>query len=176
MGGSLTLLIGRHWALCGDLLGWGPGGYNGGGRGVLLGGGGSTMGGCSYIESYWDTWDTTGTQRGEQEVQARTPLCKTISHLLDPDTQRISEQMHKLFRCFKLKMFLNLICRIFLAVHNSSKGDLVTHSLTHWGYFYFWHTKSGPRDLWPLRHLIRVMRRHDLTEKFELFGTFLEFF
>ena len=38
MGGSLTLLIGRHWALCGDLLGWGPGGYNGEGRGVLLGG------------------------------------------------------------------------------------------------------------------------------------------
>ena len=25
--------------------------------------------------------------------------------------------------------------------------------------------KSNPRDLWPLRHLIRVMRRHDLTKK-----------
>ena len=24
---------------------------------------------------------------------------------------------------------------------------------------------SNPRDLWPLRHLIRVMRRHDLTKK-----------
>ena len=24
---------------------------------------------------------------------------------------------------------------------------------------------SDPRDLWPLRHLIRVMRRHDLTKK-----------
>ena len=25
--------------------------------------------------------------------------------------------------------------------------------------------KSNPRDLWPLRHLIRVIRRHDLTQK-----------
>ena len=25
--------------------------------------------------------------------------------------------------------------------------------------------QSEPRDLWPLRHLIRVMRRHDLTKK-----------
>ena len=25
-------------------------------------------------------------------------------------------------------------------------------------------SKSDPRDLWPLRHLIRVMRRHDLTK------------
>ena len=26
-------------------------------------------------------------------------------------------------------------------------------------------SKSDPRDLWPLRHLIRMMRRHDLTKK-----------
>ena len=26
-------------------------------------------------------------------------------------------------------------------------------------------SKSDPRDLWPLRHLIRVMRWHDLTKK-----------
>ena len=25
--------------------------------------------------------------------------------------------------------------------------------------------QSNPRDLWPLRHLIRVMRQHDLTTK-----------
>ena len=25
------------------------------------------------------------------------------------------------------------------------------------------HSKSDPRDLWPLRHLIRVMRKHNLT-------------
>ena len=36
-------------------------------------------------------------------------------------------------------------------------------SLTDSQYFYFWHTKSDPRDFWPLRHLIRVMRKHDLT-------------
>ena len=38
----------------------------------------------------------------------------------------------------------------------------LTHSVTN---FYFCHTKSNPRDLLPLRHLIRVMRRHDLSEK-----------
>ena len=27
------------------------------------------------------------------------------------------------------------------------------------------HPKSNPRDLWPLRHLFRVMRRHDMTQK-----------
>ena len=39
------------------------------------------------------------------------------------------------------------------------------HSLTNSGYFTNWHTKSDPRDLWLLRHLIRVMRKHDLTKK-----------
>ena len=39
----------------------------------------------------------------------------------------------------------------------------MTLSLTDWQDFTNWHTKSDPRDLWPLRHLIRVMRRHDLT-------------
>ena len=96
----------------------------------------------------------------------------------------------------------------FLAVQNSSIGDIVTHSVTDWlTHFYFWHTtsnkilnpreknvffscpeqlnrthclsvrrapltirafttlQSDPRDLWPLGHLIRVMRRHDLTQK-----------
>jgi len=27
--------------------------------------------------------------------------------------------------------------------------------------------KSNPRDLWPLRHLFRVMRRHDMTKKID---------
>ena len=27
--------------------------------------------------------------------------------------------------------------------------------------------KSNPRDLWPLWHLFRVMRRHDLTKKID---------
>ena len=42
------------------------------------------------------------------------------------------------------------------------------HSLTDWltqGTFYFWSTKSNPRDLWPLWHLTRVMRAHDLNIK-----------
>ena len=55
----------------------------------------------------------------------------------------------------------------FLAVQNSSIGDLVTdsltdHSLTH---LLILTLNSDPRELWPLRLLIRVMRRHDLTQK-----------
>ena len=29
------------------------------------------------------------------------------------------------------------------------------------------HPQSNPRDLWPLRHLFRVMRRHDMTKKID---------
>ena len=53
----------------------------------------------------------------------------------------------------------------FLAVQNNAIGDLVTESLTEslseW--FFILTLQSDPRDLWPLRHLIRVMRKHDLT-------------
>ena len=44
----------------------------------------------------------------------------------------------------------------------------LTHSLTHWlTDCLFWKTlpKSTLRDLWPLRHVIRVTRRHELTNK-----------
>ena len=61
---------------------------------------------------------------------------------------------------------------VFLTVQNSSIiGDLVPHWLIDW-LFYFWRTKSDPRGLWPLRHLIRVMRRHDLNNIFTIL-TFL---
>ena len=57
---------------------------------------------------------------------------------------------------------------MFLAVQTGVCGQLnrwPCHSVTHWWYFYFWDTKSDPRDLWPLRHWIRVRRGHDLTQK-----------
>ena len=44
----------------------------------------------------------------------------------------------------------------------------LTHSLTHWSLtepLLILILKSNPRDLWPLRLLTRVMRRHDLTQK-----------
>ena len=67
---------------------------------------------------------------------------------------------------------------------SSSIGDLVTHSVKHLlisvsGQLYNWHcrslgrsqptiraweaSESDPRDFWPLRKLIRVIRRLDLT-------------
>ena len=55
---------------------------------------------------------------------------------------------------------------VFLAVQNSSIGDLVTNSLTDSLRVLLLLTlQSDPRDLRRLRHLIRVMKRHDLTEK-----------
>ena len=63
------------------------------------------------------------------------------------------------------------LCFLFLTVQNSSIGDLVPW-LVGWSVGplpltirVFTTLQSEPRDLWPLRHLIRVMRRHDLTKK-----------
>ena len=54
---------------------------------------------------------------------------------------------------------------MFLAVQNSSIGDLVTNSLTQSLRVLLLLTlQTDPRDLLPLRHLIRVMRRHDLRQ------------
>ena len=55
----------------------------------------------------------------------------------------------------------------FLAVQNSSIGLIVCPllALTKLTIKAFTTLQSDPRDLWPLRHLIRVMRRHDLTKK-----------
>ena len=49
----------------------------------------------------------------------------------------------------------------------SSIGDLVPWfvCLTKLPIRVFTTLQSDPRDLWPLRHLIRVMRRRDLTQK-----------
>ena len=41
----------------------------------------------------------------------------------------------------------------------------LSQSVSHSQHFNFWHAKSDPRDLWPLRHLIRLMRRHYLTQQ-----------
>ena len=56
-----------------------------------------------------------------------------------------------------------MMMMMFLAVQNSSIGDLVTQSLTK--DFTNCHTKNNPIDFRPPRHLIRVMRRHVLTNK-----------
>ena len=55
----------------------------------------------------------------------------------------------------------------FLAVQNSSIGLIVRPlvALAPLTIKAFTTLQSDPRDLWPLRHLIRVMRRHDLTKK-----------
>ena len=54
----------------------------------------------------------------------------------------------------------------FLAVQNSSIGDLVPWSVRPSVTTNNQTLQSDPRDLRPLRHLIRVMKRHDLTGLF----------
>ena len=54
-----------------------------------------------------------------------------------------------------------------LAVHRQLNRWPCLSLITHWvSHFWFLTLKSNPRDLWPLRLLIRVMRRHDLTQKY----------
>ena len=67
---------------------------------------------------------------------------------------------------FRAKNTHEFMIDLFLAVQNSSIGDLVTNSLTHSLTVLLLLTLlSDPRDLWPLRYLFRVMRRHDMTKK-----------
>ena len=65
---------------------------------------------------------------------------------------------------WKVKAFL-LYFPVFSCTADSSIGDLVTHSLSEWGTFLKTQQQSDPRDLRPLRHLIRMISRHDLTKK-----------
>ena len=50
----------------------------------------------------------------------------------------------------------------------------LTESLTQW--LLILTLQSDPRDLWPLRHLIRVMRKHDLTNILTIFWQFWQLF
>ena len=60
---------------------------------------------------------------------------------------------------------------LFLAVQNSSIGDLVTHSVR---VLFLLTLQIDLRDLWPLRHLIR-QKIFRFLEDFEIFGRFLDF-
>ena len=48
---------------------------------------------------------------------------------------------------------------------DSSKGDPVIHLLSEWVTFWFWNTQQDPSHLWPLRHILGVMKKHDRTNK-----------
>ena len=59
----------------------------------------------------------------------------------------------------------------FRLIFSRSIGGLVTDTLItgsliiEWLSDLFLTLRNNPRYLWPLRHLIRVIRRHDLTQK-----------
>ena len=75
------------------------------------------------------------------------------------------------FIVFHLNWLIMFVC-IFSCPEQLNRWPChsLTDSLTHSQYFYFWHTKSDPRDLWPLRHLIRVMRRHDTCDNWDMWS------
>ena len=54
--------------------------------------------------------------------------------------------------------FLSDPLRSLFTLVTNSLTDWLTNSLTD---FHFCHAKNNSRNLWSLRHLIRVMRRHD---------------
>ena len=64
---------------------------------------------------------------------------------------------------------------IFLAVQNRSIGLIVRPLLCVLPLTIrvFTTLQSDPRDLWPLGHLIRVMRRHDLKKRSTYLPTYL---
>ena len=55
------------------------------------------------------------------------------------------------------KHFVKILFLIFSCPEQLNRWPChsLTHSLTNSRYFTDWHTKSNPRSLWPLRHLIR---------------------
>ena len=95
-------------------------------------------------------------------------------------TKFLLDSTNLLFSCQKCNNYV-------LNRHNVSCPEQLIkwpcHAVSHSGYFYFGHTKSDPRDSWPLRHLIRVMRKHDLKKmltmldfyNFDIFDNVLHF-
>ena len=80
-----------------------------------------------------------------------------------PDNQEWQWTAFAILAMFLNSIFPNCIFSqaVFLAVHrqlNRWPCHWVTHLL-------ILTLRNNPRDFWPLRHLIRVMRRHDLTQK-----------
>ena len=87
------------------------------------------------------------------EVQIRScEETQLYDHIKDHIKMRSREEN------IKMTIDQHQICMLFLAVQNSSTCHWLTQSLSQ--YFYFWHTKSDPKNLW---HLTRVMRKHDLS-------------
>ena len=63
---------------------------------------------------------------------------------------------------WSIQVFHFMCCKgVFLAVTCANRWPC--HWLTESATFCFLTLKSDPRDQWPLRHLITVMRKHDLT-------------
>ena len=112
----------------------------------------------SIVAIMWDFW------KHQYQGQLKSSRKRSQLKIQKPGVSLLRDRWMVVYRYLS-----NLT---FLAVQYSSIGDLVTDWLTDWDTFWFWHTKSDPRDLWPLRHLIRVMRRHDLRKSLTILEIF----
>ena len=97
-GGSLELLIGRHWALCGDLLGWRPHIHNGGGGGLQGGDGGSHWGGRQHNGGMQLHWKLLGHLRHPCYSDGGAPPGRILAHLWE---QGHSVVLCEIFKCIK---------------------------------------------------------------------------
>ena len=78
------------------------------------------------------------------------------------------------FSLLSLFLLFSLFFSLFLSRLSSETGVYLPLSLSDYNTFYFLTSKSSPRDLRTLRHLIRVMVRQTLTKK--NLDIFLNFF
>ena len=119
--------------------------------------------------NWWSSASTTPTA-----WCSPTPLPSSPSRLLSwQPSYWTSIECQVVKKTHKSSCSWNLVVRTlvqcFLAVQNSSIGLIVRTCvpLLPLTIRDFTTLQSDPRDLWPLRHFIRVMRRHDLMTIFD---------
>ena len=75
---------------------------------------------------------------------------------------RLQLPWRRVRQCWSSVKRSNYVIIFFLALQTQSEDSSICDNVTHWGsQFWFWNTQRDPRHLWPLKHLIRVMRKPD---------------
>ena len=97
--------------------------------------------------------------------------CEFKCFFLKPKSLKVLRKLKIVLNDFDLSLMRSLSVQPVAEQLNRWYCHSLSHSLTE-SHFWFWNkyinrtpSKNDPRDLWALRHLIRVTRRHDLTKK-----------
>ena len=100
-------------------------------------------------------WSSTYSNQGR---------CHRPSDSLSPPPHRYLTHSHN-FAPFFIVLNFSLFFSIII-YHFFSCPEQLNRWPCHWvTHLLILTLRNNPRDFWPLRHLIRVMRRHDLTQK-----------